>query len=501
MDDGFDAAATYTVGLLTGELGPAGVAISRRIGSATRQMAVAANEPETSARPPIDVLYVRAGSLTPKELLRSPAFKRAVAQRTAILIEREAWGRSRYEELLFSMFSFQPSNTNAVLVRSQGEKNESWEVFLIEEEKEKSSASSTGVNAYSIDLNSIASVLQGHEIMREADESRLEEVNLDVPIFPARAGRQAWGRYHLRQGRVFVRAAPGAEQVLFERNGDVLVVDPATGLVDSRADACSSSQVCGSYGSSSESFSRRGPATLVNVQWWDNWTLCGPPTGNPPPTTGGPRCGTGFKRAVKQIRGYTESVGVEAGISVAAEFEAGIPFIVKTKTIVNVSSKATYNKTFYNQTETTYEQEDNVVIPAGYQARFGRGNWTARVSRNIAGRHERKLPLGPPTIQSLGADIPWWFSQREYFRHGCWDLVGSWGPPFNSPSDPQGRVEEMWSGTVNCPSQWNRNFSQTARTQFLRTFGVNVWAICKQTDMTCINRYSNGRLLPRAFPL
>lgn len=489
-DEGFDAAASYTVGLLTDDLGPAGLAISNRKKSSVKRMALKGDGAKAAATLPTDVLYIRAGSISPNDVLKSPIFKQAVAQNKGILVEREAIGRTAYEHLLLNVFNFAPLGTNALLLRSDGDNNESWEAFVVEQdefsagngEDDTSADKANGRlatkpaegNSYKIDLNAIASVLKGKEISNVSKAGTAGGLSMAAPQSKTAVKPIIWGRYLIAQ-------------VTHPKTGAAWVVNPHAGYKwERQADICSRTP-CGGYGSTAVSYTVRD-VNMTDIVWWDAWVYCGE-TG---PIDKNVRCDTGYKKSLKKISGYTEKVGTELGVSLTTEGEVGIPFVAKAKTSVSVNAKGTYSKTFYHQTETTYETSYNIRIRGGYQARFGRGNWSATVGKWLTGRHERTRPVGPPAT----LDVSMWIDDSWSDQpHGCVNLDYRWR------EDVGDETRKFYR--VSCPSTWNPNYQVRARLQRMKTFGVMKWAICKQNDVKCKNKYQSNDMesLERAFPL
>jgi hypothetical protein len=416
MTQGFDAAAIYTVGLLTSDLGPAGQAIINRKNSTVKQMALIGGGVGTAATLPADILYMRAGSINPKDVLSSPIFKQAVAQNRPILVEREALGRTAYENLLWNVFNFAPYGTNAVLLRSDGDNNESWEAFVVEEDDtdgngaddsendtpvKEANIRSAKTGNYRIDMNAIASIVKGQEIMGTAKTFESKNLGVEAPVFATAIKTKISGKYLWAQ-QVWVNGQLNPQKPW--------IINPYTWAWEQPGNACVTKGPCGAYGNTAVTYNVWG-ADLANIACWDDWVYCGE-TG---PVDTNVFCETGYKKSVKKITGYTQTVGAELGLSVTAEGEVSIPFVAKTKIATTVSTKASYGKTWYDQKETTYETSYNTRIKGGYQARFGRGDWSAYVSKWLTGRHERKGYVGATEL--------WPGVSQAETEKGCWNQV------------------------------------------------------------------------------
>lgn len=495
MEKGFDSVAKYSIGQLGTDLGPGGLAITNRALTSAHKVPLIGIA--STGIPKLDVLYVRAGSISVKQLLNSAVFKQAVAKNTPIIIEREAVGRIAYENLLINVFGFAPKSTNALLMRSDGEKNQSWEAFPLDDDAPDANSSATTPTSqaqYTINLEALASILRGKQILDAASastKSLIDEMEVQAAVSAAGTAKPiVWGKYVVGQG---VNAGD-----LFPWADDSWILNPKRNYSwEIKGSVCSDALPCGSYGSSVKSITASN-TKLDNVVWWDVWNICGEAG-----STGSGFCETSYKKSIKMIKGKQYQDAGEVGVTITAGGEGGIPFIAKAKFETAVTVKGTITRTWHSSQETTFEATNNVRVKEGNMVRFGTGDWSIVVTKQLFGRHERREKIGPVKFM--------WPQEWSMHHSGYCNNM----PILDKSSWKNNRYNYMWKLPPKgsyferhvfntwCPSYWNGNYRSKPSKQTMKLFGVKKWVICKQVDLACIRKYNSKDMksLEGVFPL
>jgi hypothetical protein len=228
---------------------------------------------------------------------------------------------------------------------------------------------------------------------------------------------------------------------------------------------CSIAMPCTDY-TYSALYRTFGQAAFTAGRWYGNWIVCGGTT-----VDANNHCGASYTNTTITATGTNTTKGFTVGGELNGEVSIGDgynPFTLFSEWKAKFTFKAEYryDKTWTESTTNWYSTTDNVTITQGYRARFGQGDYAMSYNVKMAGRHERMT-----NMTYVGGQA----------NQGC---RGSW--------------DYLYEATLQCNMVFNPNFRGPIQSGVFKTFGAKVWAICKNTDLTCINAFNspNRTVLP-----
>lgn len=496
LKTGTENVAIFTVGMASFSMGPAGKLLTQRNGTKSIEI-VKLDQQKSGALP--DVVYVRAGDINVKDFENSVLFKNIRAQDKSILVEREASGDTAYRTLLSTLFGGDPGTSNAIMIRPTG--TESYSFYFIEPEEEIQDDEDTNNDGDSegsletlksnstkpiIDLSKVAAVAKPTQyagIGDGVDMNDLDSTNdFNDGESSIKATRQRLPNTVMATYQIGRQYAPSLAQSF--------IINPITWKWETPVASCKKGS-CAAYNNTKVTYNNWKPV-FVNAVWWDDWFVCGGVKNN------GNFCQTDYTISKKKITGVDQSVTAEAGVSVEVSGGASFFGFAELKTSTTVSAKAGYGKTWKKSTENTYQARYLARVNEGFRGRFGRGNYTMHVSRWFTGRHENvndmsflndnfyKSAEATGTTTNISA-------ADEQKSFAC---VAYW-------SNRENYQNHVWFWKASCPSTWDASYKQRTDVIGLKNYGVKVWAICKNTDTTCVKNYESGTAATRSklFPL